>query len=160
MSTPIIAGGVATEATSTRGGARWGRLASRHRRAALGLALLLGVWAGSVALGGCSGGSGAVRVEGTKVDAPPVASITGSVVDGEGWDVTIVVTSGTRRYTTTASEAGRYALRDVPVGTVTLQWTATNRAAGQGGASVGDARRDGTLQVDLTSGTNHVDIQL
>ena len=153
--TPIIAGGVATEATSRR----WAVAGTGHRRAALALALLLGVSAGSVALGACSGGSD-VKVEGTHVEAPDLASITGTVVDGQGWQVRITVTSGARTFETTATNEGDYIVRDVPVGNVTLSWTATNRSAGGSGASVGDARRDGTLKVDLTSGSNHVDIQL
>src|SRR5690348_12147169 len=138
---PIIAGGVGTEATSTRGAADRTRLCSRHRRVALELALVLGVSAGPVALAGCtSSGASDVQVEGTKVDAPDVASLSGTVVDGEGWDVQIVVTSGSRHFTTTASGTGDYSFRGVPLGTATLQWTATTRASGSGGASVGDAR--------------------
>jgi hypothetical protein len=134
---------------------------SRYRRAALGLALAIGVSAGSVAVAGCtSSGASDVPVEGTRVDAPDAASLNGSVVDGQGWDVQIVLTSGTRHFTTTASANGDYTFRGVPTGTATLQWTATARASGGGGASVGDARRDGTLRVDLTPGANHADIQL
>jgi hypothetical protein len=147
---------VATEATSRR----WAVAGTGHRRAALALALLLGVSAGSVALAACSSGGGDVQVQGTSVEAPNIASITGTVVDGQGWQVRIVVTSGARTFETTATNAGDYIVRDVPVGNVTLAWTATNRSPGGGGASVGDARRDGTLRVDLTTGSNHVDIQL
>ena len=145
---------MATEATSRR----WAVAGTGHRRAALALALLLGVSAGSVALGACSGGD--VKVKGTHVEAPDLASITGTVVDGQGWEVRIVVTSGPRTFETTATDAGDYIVRDVPVGNVTLAWTATNRAAEVGSTSVGSARRDGSLKVDLTAGSNHVDIQL
>jgi hypothetical protein len=128
---------------------------------ALGLALALGVSAGSCALAGCaSSGATDVQVEGTRVDAPDAATLSGTVVDGEGWDVQIVLTSGARHFTTTATANGGYTFRGIPSGTATLQWTATARSSGGGGASVGDARRDGTLRVDLTSGSNHVDIQL
>jgi len=124
---------------------------------------VLGLAAGSTALGACSGsgtGTGTVKVEGTSVDAPAVASIKGTVFDGAGWTVQIVVTSGARRFTTTATDAGDYVLRDVPVGTATVQWTATTRGSASTDASVGNARRDGSLEVDHTAGTNQVDIQL
>jgi hypothetical protein len=154
---PIIAGGVATEAKSRRGPVA-GKL---HRRAALGLTLVLGVSAGSVALTACSGG-GDVKVEGTSVEAPNLASVTGTVVDGQGWQVRVIVTSGTRSFQTTAGADGSYTIRDVPVGKATVAWTATTAASGgaPSDASLGNARRDGQLQIGLTPGANRVDIQL
>jgi hypothetical protein len=119
----------------------------------------MGVSAGSVALSACSG-NGNVKVEGTSVEAPDLASISGTVVDGQGWTVHIVVTSGTQHFQTTATAGGGYTIHDVPVGTATVAWSATSRDGGASGASVGDARRDGELQVSLTSGANQVDIQL
>jgi hypothetical protein len=151
-----MAGGVATEAKSRRGPVA-GKL---HRRAALGLTLVLGVSAGSVALAACSSG-GDVNVEGTSVDAPDLASVTGTVVDGQGWQVRVVVTSGTRSFQTTAAADGSYTIRDVPVGEATVAWTATTASGtAPSDASLGDARRDGQLQVGLTAGANRVDIQL
>jgi hypothetical protein len=117
--------------------------------------------AGPIALAGCANsGASDVQVEGTAVDAPDAATLSGTVVDGQGWTVQIVMTSGSRHFTTTASATGEYTFRGVPAGAATLQWTATTRSGSSGGATVGDARRDGTLRVDLTAGANHVDIQL
>jgi hypothetical protein len=146
---------VATEATSRRGPVA----GALHRWAALGLTLLLGVPAGTVALSACSGNSD-VKVEGTSVEAPDVASISGTVVDAQGWNVQIVVTAGTQHFQTTATPDGAYTIRDVQIGTATLAWSATSRDGSAGGASVAAARRDGELQVGLTTGANHVDIQL
>jgi hypothetical protein len=118
------------------------------------------VSAGSVALASCSGG-GTAEVKGTSVEAPDLASVTGTVADAQGWQVRVVITSGTRSFQTTAADDGSYTIRDVPVGQATVAWTATTTGgSGAAGTSLGDARRDGQLEVGLTAGANRVDIQL
>ena len=113
-----------------------------------------------IALGGCSGG-GDVKVEGTTSRPPNLASVTGTVVDGQGWQVRIMVTPGARTFETTATDERELHVRDVPVGNGDPDVDRDQRLRGRAsGASVGDARRDGTLKVDLTPGSNHVDIQL
>ena len=84
----------------------------------------------------------------------------GTVVDGSGWRVEIVVSIEKRTYRTTAAADGTYEVVDVPSGHATVAWSATSTTAGSSGPTVGEARRDGSLGVDLTAGKNHVDIQL
>ena len=109
---------------------------------------------------GCGGSEPGTRVEGARVDRPGLASLTGTVVDGSGWRVQIVVSVGDRSYRTTAAADGSYSLVDVPPGHATVAWSATGSGGGTGVPTVGEARRDGSLGVDLTAGANHVDIQL
>ncbi len=53
-----------------------------------------------------------------------------------------------------------YDVVDVPVGPRDGGVERDQPTAGSSGPTVGEARRDGSLGVDLTAGKNHVDIQL